>query len=240
MSVLDNLKKETADIVTELWRTRDGQVVPEAADVALGNDGVFLDATFLYADLADSTELAVHNQYIAAEVCKAYLRGTTRIIRSLGGEIRSFDGDRVMGVFLGDSKNTNAAKAGLQINYFFKNILKSEFEGLLRNPFPNGFALRQSVGIDTARTLVSRAGIRSNNDLTWIGRAPNVAAKLSSIRDGDYSTFITQSVYERLADESKFGGTPQRLMWSPHLWPDGIDYGNGMLIQKSGWSWSPP
>jgi len=100
MSLIEDLKSETSAIVTGGWTLRDGQVVPEPGDVGLGNEGVNLEATFLYADLADSTKLALFDQKIAAEVIKAYLMGTTRIIRALGGEIRSFDGDRVMGVFI--------------------------------------------------------------------------------------------------------------------------------------------
>ena len=125
MALLEDLKAETSKIATSSWGRRDGQVVPENNDVGLGNVGVDLEATFLYADLADSTELAILDQQIAAEVVKAYLMGTTRIIRALGGEIRSFDGDRVMGVFIGDMKNTLATEAALKINYFFWFILLS-------------------------------------------------------------------------------------------------------------------
>src|SRR5229473_7156019 len=119
MALIDDLKSETNQIVKSAWTRRDGNIIPETKDIKLGNECVDLEATFLYADLADSTELAIQSQDIAAEVAKAYLMGTTRIIRALGGEIRSFDGDRVMGVFYGGSKNTNAAGLGLNINYFF-------------------------------------------------------------------------------------------------------------------------
>src|SRR5882762_2226758 len=119
MALLDDLKSETDAIVRGGWDIRDGEVVPENDNIGLGNEGVSLEATFLYADLADSTELAIMDKKIAAEVAKAYLMGTTRIIRSLRGEIRSFDGDRVMGVFFDGAKNTDAAEAGLKINYFF-------------------------------------------------------------------------------------------------------------------------
>lgn len=123
MALLDDIKDETEATIRTAWRRRDGTVVPETEDVGLGNEAVDLEATLLYADLADSTELAIQSQTIAAEVFKAYLMGTTRIIRSLGGEIRSFDGDRVMGVFIEGAKNTAATEAVLKINYFFCNIL---------------------------------------------------------------------------------------------------------------------
>jgi class 3 adenylate cyclase len=114
-------------ILRASWDLKSAQVIPETEDLGLGNVGKTLYATILYADLADSTELAIYNQQIAAEVYKAYLLGTTKIIKAQGGEIRSFDGDRVMGVFMGDSKNTSAAKTALKINYFFSYILQPKF-----------------------------------------------------------------------------------------------------------------
>jgi adenylate cyclase len=36
-----------------------------------------------------------------------------------------------------------------------------------------------------------------------IGAAPNIAAVLSDLREAPYRTFITKTVYDRLADESK-------------------------------------
>ena len=177
MALIDDLQSETDDIVNSQWDRRDGTVVPETDDLGLDNETVDLDATLLYADLADSTELVFYNQSIAAEIMKAYLMGTTRIIRELGGEIRSFDGDRVMGVFIGKTKNTSAAKAGLQINYFFTKILKPAFTSFYPATFPGKFNLKQTVGIDTSKVMVIRSGIRNNNDLVWVGRAPNIAAK---------------------------------------------------------------
>jgi class 3 adenylate cyclase len=117
------LVAEVDSIINAAWDLRAGQVIPETEDITLGNSGVTLDATVLYADLADSTELAIFDREIAAEVYKAYLVGTTRLIKADGGEIRSFDGDRVMGVFIGNFKNNSAARAALKINYFFTQVL---------------------------------------------------------------------------------------------------------------------
>jgi adenylate cyclase len=89
----DELIAEVDETVRETWTTRDGQVVPDTENLRMANDRVVLDAVLLYADLADSTEMAVKNQEIAAEIFKSYLRGVTRIVTSNGGEVRSFDGD---------------------------------------------------------------------------------------------------------------------------------------------------
>jgi class 3 adenylate cyclase len=238
MALLDDLSTETNKIVRGLWSRRDGVVVPEGESLGLGNDAINLEATFLYADLHDSTSLATYHQQVAAEVFKAYLMGTTRIIRSLGGEVRSFDGDRVMGVFIGSLKNTNAAEAGLKINYFATQILAPSFDQFYKRDFPLGLSLNQTVGIDTGKVMVVRSGIRNNNDLVWVGRAPNIAAKLSSIRESGYSTYITKSVFDVLADSSKNGGDPKRLMWESRSWDDGKEFGVGDVYSSS-WRWKP-
>jgi adenylate cyclase len=238
MALLEDLKSETDKIVRGAWKRRDGTLVPETEDLALGNEAVDLGATFLYADLHDSTRLAIGNQQVAAEVFKAYLMGTTRIIRDLGGEIRSFDGDRVMGVFVEGPKNTNAAEAGLKINYFFSQILTPSFNNFYKGSFPSGLPLNQTVGIDTSKVMVVRSGIRNNNDLVWVGRAPNIAAKLSGIREEGYSTYITKAVFDVMVDSSKFGGDLMRLMWESRTWSVGNEFGVGH-VYRSNWRWQP-
>ena len=106
MATVDELRERADTILTENWSIRDGQVVPEPEDLGLGNDAVRLAATVLFADLADSTELAMYDRRVAAKLFKTFLAISSHIIRLRGGEIRSFDGDRVMAVFLGDSKNS--------------------------------------------------------------------------------------------------------------------------------------
>ncbi len=237
MSIIQDLKSETDAIVKKAWVRRDGEKNPESEDLGLGNKCVDLEATFLYADLANSTNLAIEAKDIAAEIGKAYLTGTTRIIRDGVGDIRSFDGDRVMGVFFGERKNTAAGEAALKINYFFTNILVPAFT----NFYPSRtFSLSQAVGVDTSKVMAVRSGIRNNNDLVWIGRAPNVAAKLSALRDG-YSSYLSESVFDAMNVNSKISTLPLApglAMWEPKTWEAGKEYGVG-TVYVSNWLWTP-
>ena len=118
MSLGDDLKDKVAEIFKEKWTTRDGQVVPKSSDIQLANDAVKLDAVVLYADMSGSTKLVDnYKAHFAAEIYKSYLHCAAKIIRSEGGEITSYDGDRIMAVFLGDYKNTSAVRSALKINY---------------------------------------------------------------------------------------------------------------------------
>ena len=206
-----------------------GQVVPDSSDVALGNNNVTLEGTVLYADLVDSTELVDNYQnHFAAEIYKTYLISACRIIRNHGGEITAFDGDRVMAVYLGKKKNSDAAHSALNIRWAVDKIINPA----IKAQYPDtSFSLKQAVGIDTGSLFVARTGIRGSNDLVWVGRAANYAAKLCGVRQGQYTTFITEEVFKRLNDDAKYG-EGHRSMWDKLMWAE-----MGIAIYGSSWWW---
>ncbi len=53
MGLSDDISKDIQKSIDSPWKLRKGQVVPSTTDVALDGGAVELDATFLYADLAD-------------------------------------------------------------------------------------------------------------------------------------------------------------------------------------------
>jgi adenylate cyclase len=234
MSLPEDIEAEIDSLLGQALNIRAGQVVPSTETVVLTGGGVQLDATMLYADLADSTKLAMWNRSVAAKVFKAFLACSTRLIRSTGGEVRSFDGDRVMGVYVGDSKNSSAAKCALQINWAFLNLLRPKFEAQYAKLRDGTFRLAHCTGVDTSEVLAVRAGIRNNNDLIWIGRAPNIAAKMSAFRDSPYHTFISGEVYDRLSSNSKIGANGYN-MWEERAWTAGPI----TRCFRSSWWWRP-
>ena len=118
MGLKEEVSAEIDTTLNQAWDPRDGLVVPQVEAMALAGGAVRLNATMLYSDLADSTALSTSSdRRTAAKVIKSFLGACSRIIRFHDGYIRSFDGDRVMAVFLGDHKNTTAAKTALEINW---------------------------------------------------------------------------------------------------------------------------
>ncbi len=213
------------------WETREGRTVPEPEDVNLvGNEAVIINGTVLYADMTDSTALVDgFKPWFAAEVYKTYLAGASRIIRENGGEVTAFDGDRVMAVFIGDRKNSYAAKTALQVNAYVRELNKA-----LRAAYPKtSHVLRQTIGIDTSSLFIARTGIYKYNDLVWVGRAANYAAKLCSVADSAYPTYITKDVFSKLSREAKYGGSEDKLMWERSTW-DGL----GIAVYRSSWWWA--
>jgi len=228
VGIKEDLQAEVKKIFAEQWDTRDGTVVPESQNLKLGNDAVKLDGTVLYADMSDSTRLVdtQPNTY-AAEIYKAYLYCAAKLIRAEGGAITAYDGDRVMAVFIGDYKNTSAVRAALKMNWARTNIINPA----LKAQYPNrDYVVKHSVGIDTSKLFVARTGIRGSNDLVWVGRSANYAAKLATLPDS-HPTWITEAVYKKLDKAAKEdNGTS---MWEARSWTAM----NKMTIYRSEWAW---
>src|SRR5687767_15171278 len=101
MPLKDDLETKAKDIFSSRWEKRSGNVIPGDNSIGLGNDGIEMDGTVLYADLSSSTQLVdTYTPDFAAEIYKTYLFSAARIIRAEGGEVTAYDGDRVMGVFI--------------------------------------------------------------------------------------------------------------------------------------------
>ncbi len=228
MGLADELRDYAKATHSTTWKRRDGQKVPETGDLALGSEAVDLDAVVLYADLKDSTGLVKGwKDWFAAEVYKNYLYTVSRIIRAHGGTITAFDGDRVMGVYIGGSKNSNAAKTALKINWAVQKVLQPAIDAQYPS---NTYTLKQKVGIAASKTMVARTGIRGSNDLVWVGNAANIAAKLAAL-DAGYKSYITQEVFGMLSDETKYGGNDKRLMWTDL----GTAHGYGRIYGSNFW-----
>lgn len=197
------------DRVETLFRTdfdqRDGRVVPTTDDVALKNGAVKIEAAFLYADLAGSAKLSKTCPWsTTAKILRAFLDCSTRLIIKHGGHVRSFDGDRVMGVFIGDSKNSNASICGREIHWSVRKIIQPAAAKQFKSISDNGVEIRNCSGIDVGEVRAIRSGIRASNDLIWIGKAASFSAKLSDVRDGGYCTYISSRTYNKLSKEAKF------------------------------------
>lgn len=203
----DSLTDGIETILSTKWDERNGNVVPESKDVVLNNGSVKIEAAFLYADLAGSSKLArLCPWQTTARIIRAYLDCCVRSIKAHGGEIRSFDGDRVMGIFKGETPNTNASKCAREIYWMVEKVLNPKSKEKFKSVRDNSIHIKHCIGIDTGSAVVVRAGIRNNNDLIWIGKAPSFAAKLSDIRNYPYAVYISKASYDMLNDSAKKNG----------------------------------
>lgn len=237
MSKTNEISRDVQATIDTLWNKRNGNKIPNTEDVALAGGAVEIDATFLYADLANSSKLARDlDRRVAAKIIKSFLSAVSKLVKHNGGKIVSFDGDRVMGVFYGGSKNSDAAKCALQIKYAVNSIIKPKFEKKYESVRNASFDIEHGVGVDTGTVLAVRGGVRGANDLIWVERAPNLAAKLSDLRESPYQSFITARVYNMLNDSVKFGGKDKKNMWEQRSWKF---LNETITVYRSSWHWAP-
>jgi class 3 adenylate cyclase len=230
MALEDDLKEQVAKIFKDNWSTRKSEAVPAPEDLKLSNDAVVLErATILYADLSGSTKLVNDKKWtFAAEIYKTYLYCAAKLIREAGGVITSYDGDRIMGVFLGTMQSTNAVRCGLKINYAVQKIINPA----LKKQYDTDYIVKQVVGIDTTEIRAARTGVRGDNDIVWVGRAANYAAKLTDL-NLEERTWITKAVYDKMADDVKYSAKDHTNMWKKYNWTQQ----NDEEIYGSTWRW---
>lgn len=194
------------------WDVQNARVVPKTEDVKQFDGAKKLEATYLYADMADSTLLVKRFEpEMAARIIRSYLRVAVDCIRAKGGHIRSFDGDRVMGIFIGDRRRNDAVEAALHMNWVIDEAINLKLRTKLWDS-QNKWSVSHRVGIDDGETFIVRGGARNNSDLVSIGDAPNIAAKLSGIRGERGSITVTSRVYSALGENNLKSGTTS--MWS--------------------------
>lgn len=229
MGLKDELTTFCHDVFHGKWETTEGKKVPdEDSKLTLKNTAITIEGTVLYADLSGSTAMVDgYKNWFAAEIYKTYLYCCARIISAEGGVVTAYDGDRVMAVFIGGSKNTNAAKAALKIRWAVDNIIMPKKNERYKD---DKFSLKHVTGIDTCELFVAKTGARGANDLVWVGKAANYAAKLTSL-PATY-TYITARVYEKLAAEAKT--TNGKSMWEKVTW----NTFNNDTIYRSSWHWA--
>ncbi|VDO13549.1 unnamed protein product, partial [Brugia timori] len=151
--------------------------------------------------------------WFSAEIYKTFLKCSADIIKQEGGVVTAYDGDRVMAVYTGDSKNSSAALTALKINHCVSQIIQPAID----HQYPNTeFKLNHVVGIDSSQLRAARIGVRGDNDIVWVGRAANYAAKLTSMPGKP--TRITEAVYKRLRKDLK--ETDGTSMWNAEYWDE--------------------
>jgi class 3 adenylate cyclase len=230
MALKDDLTSEVATIFRTAWTETTGRVVPAPSDVGLGNKATLLEqAVVFYADLDGSTNLVDKKTWqFSAEIYKTFLHCAAKIVKAESGDITAYDGDRIMAIFIGSNKQDRAARAALKLRWAVIHIIEPRMKAVYTS---TDFSIKHTVGIDVSDLRAVRTGVRGDNDLVWVGRAANYAAKLNTL-SSDFPTWITKSVYDGLSSSLKTSNS--KSMWEERTWT-AMDK---MTIYRSNWNWT--
>lgn len=239
--IIDNVKA----ILDTNFTFEEVDYVPEITNPKLtfNSTGLKFESTVLYIDMRDSTEvLNKHNKPTIAKIHKAYLYTTVKIAKSLGGEVRSFNGDSVLAFFQGTSKQSlsNAVKAAMQIRYMIANP-----ESGINTLLGKYSAVNFGIGIDDGKILCAKVGVGGDNntkDLIWIGNSINKSVIISDECSSPEHIGISQYVHDNLLDDVKYGtekdyfGNDKKVsMWKSYS----VKYnGSWQTFYKTSWQWT--
>lgn len=223
MALRDTLIADCAGMLGGAWSGVDARVVPAPADLQLGKHYKRLErAAVLYADLDGSTGMVDGSPWeFSAEIYKTFLNVVAKIVKDRGGTITAYDGDRLMAIFLGKDDCANAVWAALKIRWAVKHIINPA----MHQAWTTGFEVRHTVGIDVSQLHAVRTGVRGDNDIVWVGKAANHAAKLTA-QSSKSPTWITEAVYDRLPANLRFKG--EKSVWQSWTL-------NGQTVMSSDW-----
>jgi class 3 adenylate cyclase len=219
MGLKEDLTSEVGSIFRSQWNEEVTTSVPDPKDLLLNsNHSKKLEtAAVLYADIDGSTSMV--DQYtwgFSAEVYKAYLRCASQIIKAEGGVITAYDGDRVMGIFMGNRPRTDAVRASLKINWAVDQIIRPAYTGVYPKLSSN-FVLKHVIGIDVSEIHAARIGVHGDNDIVWVGGAANHAAKLCT--QSAQPIWITKPVFDGMDKTVRYAQNGVGAdMWSPYTW----------------------
>lgn len=222
MGLKKEIKDKVKEHVNDKFTYRDVDYVPNIEDKSLtfGNYALKFNTTVLRIDLRGSTKiLNNHTKGTVAKIHKSYYYAIVKIVKRLGGEPRSFDGDSLLVFFQGtkiDDLN-KAVRAAMEINYIFSD---KDGVGTLLKKYTE---IDYGIGIDDGEVYCTKVGIGGagdNKDLFWIGNSVNKSTRLSDLGKTPNNIYITKRVYDMLEDEFKFTeattqwGTKQKVnMW---------------------------
>lgn len=154
----------------------------------------------MFADLAGLTYLVDNYSYtFSSWMIRTYLLCVSEVVNATDGVITAFEGDGVMVVFTGESKEEKAVECALRVDWTIKNLL----QGVLNKKFPDiDYKISHVVGIDSSTLVPLKTSVWEHYDIFWMGRAANYAANLTRVNYKNYSVLITCTVYAKLNNKS--------------------------------------
>ncbi|MFN0203862.1 MAG: adenylate/guanylate cyclase domain-containing protein [Bacteroidia bacterium] len=180
--------------------------------LTFGNTGASGDFCFIFIDIRESSRLVSnYGEEKAAKIYESFHEICVRIIQTMGGSVRSFDGDRVMGVFAGSNKENDAVETAFYIGFAIEKDLNTKFSPMIK-------PIRYGIGIETGETLVVKVGKGrdiNTQDLIWLGEACNYASYYSD--KANNQIIISQKVYNKLVQKNI---KSQQYYYPTEFWAD--------------------
>jgi adenylate cyclase len=202
LSVLNHCWNEMAASLEERERMRSfvsGAVLRAVREETMTTSrrGQLCEATILFTHIKDFAPLSAGMAPAQLfSLLNEFLAGAERCIRAFDGEVDKFIGDAVMAVFTHKGHERAAVRAAAAITDFVRQYNLAASAG--GKP-----AIRIGIGINTGNVMMGDVGSSRRKELTVIGDAVNLAARLESVSESGRSTriMISGETFDRLESE---------------------------------------
>jgi len=143
--------------------------------------------TVLFSHIAAFSQIArTWTPEAVFSMLNSYFAGVEPVVREQGGDIDKFIGDAVMARFFGDGQERQAVNAALAMRRHLNTYNVSRQQAGLP-------AINIGIGINTGEVMLGDVGSRNRKDLTVIGDAVNLAARLEVVAHQGTHTRIVVS-----------------------------------------------
>ncbi|WP_435206986.1 adenylate/guanylate cyclase domain-containing protein [Micromonospora sp. bgisy143] len=215
MSIADDLRESVRQHVENACIIVNTDDIPERDQVKLAAEAVQVEATALSIDIRQFSGLTnAFGRQVVVRMLRAFFEGSVRIVEGSSGTVADFNGDGMIVLFAGADRTERAFRAASQIRWFLTEVLRPRFAKY----FESDQFLKARIeefdagcGLDDGLVLIGRVGSEGFNDIAWVGRCVNTAAKACKLAGSSKPIIATHEVYERL-DTSTFAGT---VNWVP-------------------------
>lgn len=223
----DDIYNSVNSILNNHMDISDITTVPDIEDSQLtfGLTGKRFNNVCFFIDMRGSTKiLEKHNVNVVIKIHKAFFIIILKIVNSLNGEVRSFNGDSMLAFFVGnDSVAINSAiEAAMKIKYLLmidENCLKNKVFKKYDTEIDIG------IGLDIGTTTAAKVGYSgtNNKDLIWIGSNVNHSVKMSDKRKTPNTIGITKRLYDNLTNETKYSNGKNMWQKSDYIYNEVIE-----------------
>ena len=183
--------------------------VPEEGPVNRGLWFQIPQATAVFADLKNSTELnATDGPHAAAVAYTYFIRAMTLILDGFSAKYIDIQGDGIFGLFSGRGSIFQAAACGVTM----RTLVEEEVAVRFGKDTAAGWKLTAGIGIDSGTLRVRRLGLQgAEKNEVWAGMPVNAASKLSSLA-GPNQVVVSEKVFAQYNQASQL--RRRVLLWS--------------------------
>lgn len=236
MGLKDEISNRINTIFDEDYDIKEGTVIPTRTSLTFGATAKKVKLQVLYIDMRGSKKLLEnHHALSVLKTHKAFLYTIAKIIRSQGGEPRSFNGDSVLAFWAGNEieKAKSAVISAMKISYMLQKVINPKIYSKYNETLDFG------IGVDQGELLIGKSGIGGDpdfQDLIWLGNATYNAHCFGETARKPYPIWLSFGVhYDIKDDDSMILGDDGKNMWIPSV--EKLAIGE-TLVYKTNYHWS--